>query len=99
MVGSTLYFRICSQHELSNVHFSVPDCTVKNHDETESYKIIDDHCLDPFVSTQRVGRWTDNRFTLWATSQGRQLEILKFFVFLARRPLKTVRTKCQRGHH
>jgi len=69
MVGSTLYFRICSQHELSNVHFSVPDCTVKNHDETESYKIIDDHCLDPFVSTQRVGRWTDNRFNLWTTSQ------------------------------
>lgn len=69
MVGSTLYFRICSQHELSNVHFSVPDCTVKNHDETESYKIIDDHCLDPFVSTERVGRWTDNRFTTWLTSQ------------------------------
>ena len=99
MVGSTLYFRICSQHELSNVHFSVPDCTVKNHDETESYKIIDDHCLDPFVSTQRVGRWTDNRFTLWATSQGLQLETLKFFICLARRPLKTVRMKCQRGHH
>ena len=81
MVGSTLYFRICSQHELSNVHFSVPDCTVKNHDETESYKIIDDHCLDPFVSTQRVGRWTDNRFTLWATSQGLQLQMFKFYVF------------------
>lgn len=65
MVGSTLYFRICSQHELSNVYFSVPDCTVKNWDETESYQIITNHCLDPFVNTERVGRWTDHRFQTW----------------------------------
>merc|ERR1712176_1437973 len=65
MVGSTLYFQVCDQQELSNVYFSVPECTVYNDDMTESYQIITDHCPDQFVNTQRVGRYYDNRFMTW----------------------------------
>lgn len=67
MVGSTLYFQICDQQELSNVYFSVPECTVYNDDMSESYQIITDHCVDPFVNTERVGRFYDNRFKTWNT--------------------------------
>jgi len=65
VVGSTLTFEICDQQELSNVYFSVPDCTVYNHNMTESYQIITDHCLDPFVNTARVGRVYQDRFGTW----------------------------------
>jgi hypothetical protein len=65
MVGSTLYFQVCDQQELSNVYFSVPECTVYNDDMTESYQIITDHCPDQFVNTQRVGRYYDNTFKTW----------------------------------
>jgi len=65
MVGSTLYFQICDQQELSNVYFSVPECTVYNDNMTESYQIITDHCPDQFVNTQRVGRYYDNTFMTW----------------------------------
>merc|ERR1712176_1408456 len=65
MVGSTLYFQVCDQQELSNVYFSVPECTVYNDDMSESYQIITDHCPDQFVNTQRVGRYYDNRFMTW----------------------------------
>lgn len=65
MVGSTLYFQVCDQQELSNVYFSVPECTVYNDDMSESYQIITDHCTDPFVNTQRVGRYYDNAFQTW----------------------------------
>ena len=40
-VGSTLYFKICSENNLSNIYFSVPDCTVSNDDESMTYNIID----------------------------------------------------------
>jgi len=68
-VGHTLYFRICSQQDLSNIYFSVPDCTVKNHNETESYKIIDNHCPDPFVNTVREGRVHQDRFQTWKAGE------------------------------
>ena len=40
-VGSTLYFKICSENNLSNIYFSVPDCTVSNDDDSMTYNIID----------------------------------------------------------
>ena len=67
-VGSTLTFEICDQQELSNVYFSVPECTVYNNDMSESYQIITDHCLDAFVSTARVGRQYNDRFWTWDTA-------------------------------
>lgn len=66
MVGSTLYFEICAGHTLSNIYFSVPDCTVKNYNETESYKILDNHHLDVFVGTDRVGRQYDDIYVDWS---------------------------------
>jgi len=68
-VGHTLYFRVCSEQDLSNVYFSVPDCTVKNHNDTESYKIIDNHCPDVFVNTQREGRVSNDRFQTWKAGE------------------------------
>merc|ERR1719197_2318546 len=65
VVGSELVFEICDQQQLSNVYFTVPDCTVYNHNMTESYQIITDHCLDPFVNTKRVGRIYDDQFRTW----------------------------------
>lgn len=40
IVGSTLYFKICSENNLSNIFFSVPDCTVSNDDKSMTYNII-----------------------------------------------------------
>ena len=65
MVGSTLYFEICSANILNNIYFSVPDCTVKNANETESYKIMDNHNLDVFVATDRVGRQFGGVYQDW----------------------------------
>ena len=66
MVGSTLYFEICHTNPLENIYFSVPDCTVKNFNETESYKIMDGHRLDEFVDTQRVGRVYKDLYEDWS---------------------------------
>jgi hypothetical protein len=70
MVGSTLYFEICSANILSNIYFSVPDCTVKNANETESYKILDNHNLDVFVATARVGRQYEGMYKDWTEAEG-----------------------------
>jgi len=66
MVGSTLYFEICHSNPLHNIYFSVPDCTVKNYNNTESYKILDGHQLDVFVGTARVGRQYGGVYEDWA---------------------------------
>jgi len=68
-VGNTLYFKICAQQDLSNIMFSVPDCTVSQPATGESYKIIDDHCPDQFVDTAREGRWHHGFFTTWAGNE------------------------------
>jgi len=49
--------------------FSVPDCTVSQPATGESYKIIDDHCPDQFVNTERQGRWHDGFFGTWPNNK------------------------------
>lgn len=73
-VGNTLFFQICVENPLANIYFSVPDCTVKNAAGTESYKIMDEHNLDVFVNTARVGRqMKGDLYYDWTATDGVEL--------------------------
>ena len=56
------------------------DCTVSQPATGESYKIIDDHCPDQFVNTQREGRWHDGFFETWDNDANKDLIDIVLFV-------------------